>query len=70
MFNFRQFSLPTVNVLPAGLTFAHGPGAAVAFNVAGAHGAAGCGGFQRKLPSGGAANGMPRNAQDEPLSTP
>src|SRR2546426_9733857 len=58
MFSFRQFSLPAVVVLPGGLTFAQGPGATLAFNGAGAQGAAGCGGFHRKLPVGGAANGI------------
>ena len=69
MFSFRQFSLPAVVLLPGGLTFAQGPGATVALEVP-AHGVAGWGGFHRKLASGGTANGIPRKAQDEPLSTP
>ena len=32
--------------------------------------AAGCGGFHRRVPMGGAANGMPRNAHDDPRSHP
>jgi hypothetical protein len=69
MFSFRQFSLPAVTLLPGGLTTGQGPGETLAFKVV-AHGAAGCGGFQRKLPVGAAANGIPRKAHDEPLSTP
>src|SRR5580765_7219988 len=68
MFNFRQSSLPIV--APARLNEGQFGGAAIAFSIAGAHGAAGCGGFQRRSPTGGAANGMPRKAHDAPLSTP
>src|SRR5580765_4896123 len=67
-FTLRQFSLPTTVVLPAGLTCGHIT-PAVAFSVD-AQGAAGCGGFHRRLPSGGAANGMPRELHDTPLSMP
>ena len=63
-FSFRQSSLPIVVVLPAGLTLDRQGGAAIAFNVAGAQAAAGCGGFQRRSPIGGAANGMPRKAHE------
>src|SRR6266850_2433652 len=70
MFSLRQFSLPSVTVLAGGLTTAHGVAAMVAFNVAGAHGAAACGGFHRRLPVGGVANGIPRKAHDVPRSTP
>ena len=44
--------------------------AIVAFSVSGAQGAAGCGRCHRRLPVGGAANGMPRKAHDAPRSTP
>ena len=70
MFTFRQFSLPTVPVLPGGFTCGQIGGVAVASSVAGAHFAAGCGGFHRRLRTGGAANGMPRNAHERPRSTP
>ena len=43
---------------------------AVALSTAGAHGAAGCGGLHRRPPTGCAANGIPRNAHDEPRSRP
>src|SRR5262245_29964427 len=67
IFNTRQSSIPCVIVLPAGLTCGQIGGlAAVACSVDGAQGTDGCGGFQRKVPTGGAANGMPRNAHDEP----
>src|SRR2546423_471916 len=70
MFNFRQSSLPAVPVVAGGLIRGQLGGAVMALSVAGAQDAAGCGGFQRRLPTGGAANGIPRNAQDEPRSTP
>jgi hypothetical protein len=57
-------------MLPAGLTLGHAGGFVVAINGAGAHGSAGCGGFHRKGPSGGFANGIPRNAHEPPRSTP
>ena len=59
-----------VVVLPAGLICGQIGEAVTAFRVAGAHGAAGCGGLQRKLPSGGAANGMPRNVQEDSFAMP
>src|SRR2546426_9707744 len=51
MFSFRQFSLPTVVVLPGGLISGHGGGATVAFNVGvvGAQGAAVCRGLLSTL---------------------
>jgi hypothetical protein len=67
-FSFRQFSLPMTVVLPAGLTCGQAT-PAVAFSVF-SQGAAGCGGFHRRFPSGGAANGMPRKLHDTPLSIP
>src|SRR6185295_398618 len=70
MLTLRQFSLPAVDVLAGGFTTAHGVAATIAFNVAGAQGAAGCGGFHRRLPIGGAANGIPRKPHDAPRSTP
>src|SRR5262245_17807414 len=49
-----------------------GQAAAAVFagRTAGAHAAAGCGGFQRLVSVGGAAYGMPRNEHDAPLSRP
>ena len=66
---FQAVLVPSVVVVPGGLIWT-GHAATVAFNVAGAQAAAGCGGFQRRSPIGGAANGMPRNAQDAPRSVP
>src|SRR4029453_16310279 len=64
----RQSSLPRA-VAPAP-TNGHAAGSLVASSVAGAHVRAGGGGFHRNSPDGGAANGMPVNAHDEPRSSP
>src|SRR5206468_1733169 len=60
MFNIRQSSAPKTKRLP--LTCGHIGGAVVAFSVLGIQARGGCGGFQRRSPTGGAANGIPRKA--------
>src|SRR5262245_5807997 len=69
-FIFKQSSLPCALVVPAGLISGQLGGAMVAPNVAGAHATAGCGGRHRRSATGAAANGIPRNAHDEPRLTP
>src|SRR5829696_7902560 len=68
-FNCRQFSLPEGSPV-ATLSCAHDGGAVVAFSVSGPQAAAGCGRCHRRLPVGGAANGMPKKAHDAPRSMP
>src|SRR4249920_898751 len=70
MLNVRQSSVPLIVPLPSGLTCAQRGGSVVACSVAGIHERAGCGGFHRRSPTGGAEYGMPRYAQKEPESRP
>ena len=51
-----------MDLAPKGVCMHWGP-KLVAGSVTGAHDSAGCGGFQRRSPTGGAANGMPRNTR-------
>src|SRR5262245_31505229 len=67
MFNFRQSSEP--DGAPE-FRFGQLGGGVVAGSTEGDHGAAACGGLQRRAPIGGAANGTPRKLQDAPLSIP
>jgi hypothetical protein len=67
MFSFKQSSEPDGDPVK---TFGQLGGGAVAGSTDGNHGTAICGGFQRRAPTGGAANGTPMNVQDAPLSVP
>src|SRR5262245_55178337 len=67
--SIKQSSTP-VGCPVAALSCAQDSGAVIALSVDGAHAAAGWGRFHRRLPVGGAANGIPRKAHDDPRSSP